>query len=111
MTQPLFLKSVFQEKIWGGDHLKTFGYDLPTDKIGEYWAISAHPNGLSTVKNGEFAGPKRVWLLNEDYPGLAMSRSFGDRCAASVGVISEPGKINLIKKKLPNGLLQKRINL
>ena len=56
MTQPLFLKSVFQEKIWGGDHLKTFGYDLPTDKIGEYWAISAHPNGLSTVKNGEFAG-------------------------------------------------------
>ena len=28
MTQPLFLKSVFQEKIWGGDHLKTFGYDL-----------------------------------------------------------------------------------
>ena len=56
MTQPLFLKSVLQEKIWGGDHLKSFGYDLPTDKIGEYWAISAHPNGLSTIKNGEFAG-------------------------------------------------------
>ncbi|MGO2315021.1 MAG: mannose-6-phosphate isomerase, class I [Pseudolactococcus laudensis] len=56
MTEPLFLQSVFQEKIWGGDHLKSFGYDLPTDKIGEYWAISAHPNGLSTIKNGEFSG-------------------------------------------------------
>jgi mannose-6-phosphate isomerase len=56
MTEPLFLQSVFQEKIWGGDHLKAFGYDLPSDKIGEYWAISAHPNGLSTIKNGEFSG-------------------------------------------------------
>ena len=46
MTEPLFLQSVFQEKIWGGDHIKAFGYDLPSDKIGEYWAISAHPNGL-----------------------------------------------------------------
>jgi serine/threonine protein phosphatase PrpC len=29
-------------------------------------------------------------LLDEDIPGLAMSRSFGDECAASVGVSSEP---------------------
>ncbi len=58
MTQPLFLNSVLQEKIWGGDHLKDFGYDLPSDKVGEYWAISAHPNGVSVVKNGEFAGQK-----------------------------------------------------
>lgn len=56
MTQPLFLDSVLQEKIWGGDHLKEFGYDLPSDKIGEYWAISAHPNGVSTIKNGPFSG-------------------------------------------------------
>ncbi|MDR1606487.1 MAG: mannose-6-phosphate isomerase, class I [Streptococcaceae bacterium] len=56
MTQPLFLSSVFQEKIWGGNHLKDFGYTLPSDHIGEYWAISAHPNGVSTIKNGAFAG-------------------------------------------------------
>ncbi|GAB2027456.1 mannose-6-phosphate isomerase, class I [Lactovum odontotermitis] len=54
--EPLFLKSELHEKIWGGDHLKEFGYDLPSDKIGEYWAISGHRNGVSTVKNGEFAG-------------------------------------------------------
>ena len=39
---------------------------------------------------GNFIGPKRVWLKEEDAPGLAMSRSFGDRVAHSVGVISEP---------------------
>jgi hypothetical protein len=29
-------------------------------------------------QNGVKVGPERVWLLNEDLPGLAMSRSFGD---------------------------------
>jgi len=58
LTEALFLESVLQEKIWGGDHLKDFGYDLPSDHIGEYWAISAHPHGVSIIKNGEFAGQK-----------------------------------------------------
>ena len=65
MTEPLFLDSVLQEKIWGGDHLKRFGYTLPSDKIGEYWAISAHPNGVSTIKNGEYAGVKLDDLYQE----------------------------------------------
>ena len=56
MKEPLFLNSVLQEKIWGGDHLKAYGYDLPSDKVGEYWAISAHPHGRSKIANGEFAG-------------------------------------------------------
>lgn len=57
MSEPLFLQSVMQEKIWGGMHLRdVFGYDIPSDHVGEYWAISAHPNGVSTVKNGRYAG-------------------------------------------------------
>ncbi len=42
-------------------------------------------------EDGEFIGPARVWIKEEEIPGLAMSRSFGDRVAASVGVIAEPG--------------------
>ena len=41
-------------------------------------------------ENGGDLGPPRVWLQQEDIPGLAMSRSFGDEVAASVGTISEP---------------------
>ncbi|GMH69480.1 hypothetical protein TrRE_jg7694 [Triparma retinervis] len=37
-----------------------------------------------------FSGVKRVCLLKEDLPGLAMTRSFGDDVAASIGVNSEP---------------------
>lgn len=55
--EPLFLTSQMHEKIWGGDRLKTlFHYDIPSDKTGEYWAISAHPNGPSTISNGAFSG-------------------------------------------------------
>ena len=57
MSEPLFLQSVMQEKSWGGTHLRdVFGYDIPSDHVGEYWAISAHPNGVSTIKNGRYAG-------------------------------------------------------
>jgi hypothetical protein len=43
-------------------------------------------------ENGEFIGPARVWLMEHNIPGLAMSRSFGDKTASQVGVISEPGE-------------------
>lgn len=46
-------------------------------------------------ENGNPAGPARVWLKNQDLPGLAMSRSLGDAVAASVGVICEAEVVSL----------------
>ena len=37
-----------------------------------------------------YNGPARVWLADQDVPGLAMSRSLCDTVAHSVGVISDP---------------------
>ena len=66
MSEPLFLQSVMHEKLWGGRKLRDeFGYEIPSDKVGEYWAISAHTNGVSTVKNGRFAGQKLDTLYAE----------------------------------------------
>ena len=66
MSEPLFLQSVMQEKIWGGTKLRDeFGYEIPSDKVGEYWAISAHPNGVSSIKNGRYAGQKLDKLYAE----------------------------------------------
>ncbi|WP_412991178.1 mannose-6-phosphate isomerase, class I [Neobacillus sp. 3P2-tot-E-2] len=57
MLQPLFLKPVFKERIWGGTALETqFGYDIPSNQTGECWAISAHPNGPSLIESGPYAG-------------------------------------------------------
>ena len=53
----LFLQPVFQERIWGGKKLRTaYHYDIPNDKTGEAWVISAHPNGPSIIENGPLAG-------------------------------------------------------
>ena len=37
-----------------------------------------------------FIGPDRVWVKNKEEPGLAMTRSLGDKIAHNVGVIDEP---------------------
>ena len=41
-------------------------------------------------ENGERTGPYRVFMKNMEQPGLAMSRSFGDKKAKSCGVIPYP---------------------
>lgn len=40
--------------------------------------------------NNNPLGPLRVWLKNEDVPGLAMTRSFGDQVSHSVGCNAIP---------------------
>jgi len=66
MKQPLFLKPVFQKRIWGGTALKeSFGYDIPSEHTGECWAISGHPNGPSVVKNGPYAGKSLIELWED----------------------------------------------
>lgn len=58
LVEPLFLKPVFHEKIWGGGrHLATdFGYQIPAGTIGEYWAISGHPHGPNIITNSQYKG-------------------------------------------------------
>ena len=34
-----------------------------------------------------------MWLHNLELPGLAMTRSFGDKIGVQAGVIGDPGKI------------------
>ncbi|WP_223634411.1 mannose-6-phosphate isomerase, class I [Planococcus sp. 4-30] len=73
--EPVFLKPVFQERIWGGGKLQElFDYDIPSQTTGEAWVISAHENGPSIVMNGELRGKSllEVW---RNYPQLFGSES------------------------------------
>jgi serine/threonine protein phosphatase PrpC len=42
------------------------------------------------VSDGKMVGPLRVWKKGSNYPGLMMSRSFGDGLGHEVGIISTP---------------------
>ncbi len=70
MQPMLLLNPVFKQRIWGGDQLKAkFGYEIPGDDTGECWAVSAHPNGDCTVKEGIYEGAtlSELW---EKHPEL-----------------------------------------
>lgn len=69
-NEPIFLKPVFHEKIWGGTKLHDlYDYHIPSDKTGEAWVISAHPNGPSEIVNGPLKGKtlRQAW---EEHPEL-----------------------------------------
>lgn len=66
---PLFLQPALHEKIWGGTRLRDlFSYEIPSEKTGECWGISAHPNGPAIIKNGPFAGQTlaQIWQSNRE---------------------------------------------
>ncbi|MDW3866012.1 type I phosphomannose isomerase catalytic subunit [Staphylococcus saprophyticus] len=75
---PLFLKPIFHEKIWGGSRLKEFGYDVPSDYIGEVWGISAHPNGKCEILNEPYRGQTldQVWDEHRELFGDFPSQEF-----------------------------------
>lgn len=72
MNNLIFLKPIFHEKIWGGTRLNTvFNYEIPSEKTGECWAISAHPNGDCEVIDGPLAGKKlsELWTHHRELFG------------------------------------------
>ena len=71
---------------------KNLSRDQKPSEQDEYNRIINSGGRVESFKdeNGNFIGPERVWLKDEDVPGLAMSRSFGDEVAHTVGVITEP---------------------
>ena len=94
-TRPiLFLNPVFKEMIWGGNQLaEKFGYEIPSDKTGECWAVSAHPNGDCTVREGEYAGRKLSELFKEE-PELFGSLSL-DRFPLLIKIIDAKADLSI----------------
>lgn len=56
MNEPIFLSAPLHDKLWGGTHLAEYGFELPSDHVGEAWIVSAHQHGQSTVENGPYQG-------------------------------------------------------
>jgi serine/threonine protein phosphatase PrpC len=71
---------------------KALTRDHKPDDRDEAERIHANNGRIDSYRdhNGNPLGPLRVWLKSEDVPGLAMTRSFGDTVAHSVGCNAEP---------------------
>ena len=71
---------------------KNLTRDHKPNEQDEMERIIAYGGKVEQFKDnlGNFAGPQRVWLKEGNAPGLAMSRSFGDEIAHTIGVIVNP---------------------
>lgn len=82
MLYPLKFKTIFKEKIWGGNKVKyVLGKDFsPLKNCGETWEISAIEPDCSVVKNGFLAGntlPELIEIYMGDLLGEKVFNEFG----------------------------------
>jgi Phosphomannose isomerase len=63
---PFLLKPAGKDYLWGGTRLNDdFSKNIEMDPVAESWECSTHPDGPSTVANGEFLGKTLTEVLHE----------------------------------------------
>lgn len=87
MIYPFKFKPVFKDYIWGGRELEKLGKKLPGGIVAESWEISSHPDGVSRIANGDYAG----WLLTD------MIERFREDLIGSE-INTAPGRLPLLVK-------------
>ena len=80
---PLKFKTIFKDKIWGGEKIKTYlGKDFyPLPNCGETWEISGVKSDVSVVANGPLTGTTLANLLEtekENLVGKKVYQRFGN---------------------------------
>jgi mannose-6-phosphate isomerase len=68
----LFFNQVFKEKVWGGSKLKKmFRISEEISNVGECWTVSAHLNGLTTIRDGVYQGLtlRQLWQEKKELFG------------------------------------------
>ena len=75
--------------------------DHTCEEKDEAERILNHGGEIQKIQNekGEWEGPLRIYMKNEEGPGLAMTRSFGDVIGSILGVIAEPEVTEYLIKK------------
>ncbi|MEM6820507.1 MAG: type I phosphomannose isomerase catalytic subunit [Verrucomicrobiota bacterium] len=71
----LTFESIYQERIWGGQNLKTvLSRDIPSDPIGESWEVCDRPEAQTRVKETGttlhelWTGPDKAEVFGTDAP-------------------------------------------
>lgn len=76
--EPILFEPVYKNVIWGGSNIsKIFKRNITSDNVGESWELSAHKNGLSIIKNGEYKNKSLYDLFQDKEKKLEV---FGTHC-------------------------------
>ena len=73
---PFRTEPFFHVRPWGGRAMETdLGKSIPPGPVAESWEVSAHPNGVSRVGTGPFAGMGLDELARQAGPALVGERA------------------------------------
>ena len=77
MSNPIYFKPIYQERVWGGRNLEeALGRKLPEGEvIGESWDVVDRREAMSFIEKGDFAG-KSLRELIEDRPEEIMGEGY-----------------------------------
>ena len=80
-------------------HMEFLSYDHTPKNSKEKERVLEAGGRIDYYRNqhGQKLGPLRVWLKNQNYPGLTVTRSLGDVTSKKIGCISIP---EIIVRKL-----------
>ena len=83
---------MFIVRIFLWSFLASLSRDHKPSEEDEYKRIISSNGRVCQMRTeyDELVGPYRVWLKDQDTPGLAMSRSIGDQIGSKVGIIPVP---------------------
>ena len=75
---PLKFKTIFKDKIWGGEKIKTYlGKDFsPLHNCGETWEISGVKSDVSVIANGPLTGITLADLLAQEKGNLVGNKVY-----------------------------------
>jgi mannose-6-phosphate isomerase len=79
MNNWLKLSPTFHEMLWGGSKIReVFNYETPSNRTGEAWVISAHPQGACLISEGDFASIDlaTAYKNNREYFGVGKNTKF-----------------------------------
>lgn len=86
MREPVFLRGVCKDYLWGGNRLKeAFGRDSGGRTTAESWELSCHPDGCSVVSGGRNDGMPLTELLGKYGAEEILGKSCG--CAERLPLI------------------------
>ena len=79
MIYPLKFIPIYKQYIWGGRNLLSLGKKLPEGIVAESWELCCHPDGMSIISNGTYAG-RTLQSLLEDYGHAVMGNTYKEGC-------------------------------
>ena len=69
---PLFFTPIPHDTVWGGTAIKDYyGYEWPSDQVGQAWAFADQPDGSTAVSDGPYQGATlgELWKEHPEWFG------------------------------------------